>query len=33
MEEFRGREIGRPAAEAFVRLSQTGAAGLPGLSG
>jgi LmbE family N-acetylglucosaminyl deacetylase len=33
MEEFRGREIGRPAAEAFVRLSQTGSAGLPGLSG
>jgi LmbE family N-acetylglucosaminyl deacetylase len=32
MEEFRGREIGRPAAEAFVRLSQTGTAGLPGLA-
>ena len=32
MEEFRGREIGRPGAEAFVRLSQSGAAGLPGLS-
>jgi N-acetylglucosamine malate deacetylase 1 len=31
MAEFRGREIGRPAAEAFVRLSQTGVAGLPGL--
>jgi LmbE family N-acetylglucosaminyl deacetylase len=31
MAEFRGREIGRPAAEAFVRLSQTGTAGLPGL--
>ncbi len=32
MEEFRGREIGRPAAEAFVRLSQSGTAGLPGLA-
>jgi LmbE family N-acetylglucosaminyl deacetylase len=31
MEEFRGREIGRAAAEAFSRLSQTGTAGLPGL--
>jgi LmbE family N-acetylglucosaminyl deacetylase len=29
--EFRGREIGRAAAEAFVRLSQNGTAGLPGL--
>jgi len=31
MEEFRGREAGCPAAEAFVRLGRSRAAGLPGL--
>ena len=31
MEEFRGREAGCAAAEAFVRVSRSGIAGLPGL--
>jgi LmbE family N-acetylglucosaminyl deacetylase len=31
MEEFRGREAGCAAAEAFVRLSRSRASGLPGL--